>query len=88
MPLSRARAALSQVFGYDDFRPGQDEVIGAVLAGEDVLAVLTEWPDFRELDFARVAESIGGRHVVDARNLLDREAIKALGFSYDGIGRS
>ena len=40
MPLSRARAALKTVFGYDDFRPGQDEVIGAVLAGEDVLAVM------------------------------------------------
>ncbi|MBN9020173.1 MAG: DNA helicase RecQ [Rhizobiales bacterium] len=40
MPLARARAALKQVFGYDDFRPGQDEVIGAVLAGEDVLAVM------------------------------------------------
>jgi len=40
MPLSRARAALKSVFGYDDFRPGQDEVISAVLAGEDVLAVM------------------------------------------------
>ncbi|MCX5513594.1 DNA helicase RecQ [Kaistia algarum] len=40
MPLSRARAALKSVFGYDDFRPGQDEVIGAVLAGENVLAVM------------------------------------------------
>ncbi len=40
MPLSRARAALNSVFGYRDFRPGQQEVIGAVLAGEDVLAVM------------------------------------------------
>jgi ATP-dependent DNA helicase RecQ len=40
MPLSRARAALKSVFGYDDFRPGQDEVIEAVLAGENVLAVM------------------------------------------------
>ncbi|MBB5753088.1 DNA helicase RecQ [Prosthecomicrobium pneumaticum] len=38
--LDPARAALKSVFGYDDFRPGQDEVIGAVLAGEDVLAVM------------------------------------------------
>ncbi len=35
-----ARAALKTVFGYDDFRPGQGEVIGAALAGEDVLAVM------------------------------------------------
>src|SRR5690606_23505694 len=59
-----------------------------VAAGADVLAVLTEWPEFAELDLARVAEVIAGRHVVDARNLLDRDAVKALGFSYDGIGRS
>ncbi|MFN8016810.1 MAG: UDP-glucose/GDP-mannose dehydrogenase family protein [Acidimicrobiales bacterium] len=58
------------------------------VAGADVLAVLTEWPDFREVDFARVAEVIGQRNIVDARNLLDRDALKALGFSYDGIGRS
>ncbi|MBN9060039.1 MAG: ATP-dependent DNA helicase RecQ, partial [Rhizobiales bacterium] len=40
MPLSRARAALKSVFGYDDFRPGQDEVIAAVMRGEHVLAVM------------------------------------------------
>lgn len=57
-------------------------------AGADVLAVLTEWPEFTELSFAKVAEVIGEKNVVDARNLLDRDAIKALGFAYDGIGRS
>ena len=40
MPLQRAREALRTVFGYHDFRPGQEEVIGAVLGGEDVLAVM------------------------------------------------
>jgi ATP-dependent DNA helicase RecQ len=34
------RAALQRLFGYPDFRPGQEEVIRAVLAGEDVLAVM------------------------------------------------
>ena len=38
--LDEARAALKQTFGYDDFRPGQDEVIGAVLDGQDVFAVM------------------------------------------------
>lgn len=38
--LASARAALKTVFGYDDFRPGQAEVLGAVLDGEDVLAVM------------------------------------------------
>src|SRR3712207_2742934 len=38
--LSKARAALKSVFGYDDFRPGQSEIVAAVLAGRDVLAVM------------------------------------------------
>jgi ATP-dependent DNA helicase RecQ len=43
MPLSResdARAILKSVFGYDDFRPGQWEVIEAALGGRDVFAVM------------------------------------------------
>jgi ATP-dependent DNA helicase RecQ len=35
-----ARAALSQVFGFDDFRPGQREAVEAALAGQDVLVVM------------------------------------------------
>ncbi|AWN39424.1 DNA helicase RecQ [Methylobacterium durans] len=38
--LDEARAALRATFGYDDFRPGQAEVIGAVLDGSDVFAVM------------------------------------------------
>ncbi|MEH3145954.1 MAG: DNA helicase RecQ [Methylobacterium frigidaeris] len=38
--LDEARAALRSTFGYDDFRPGQAEVIGAVLDGRDVFAVM------------------------------------------------
>ena len=37
---SDARAALKAIFGYDDFRPGQSEIIGWILAGEDVFAVM------------------------------------------------
>jgi UDPglucose 6-dehydrogenase len=58
------------------------------VAGADVLAVLTEWPQFRELSLERVGASMGTRAVVDARNLLDRDVAKDLGFAYDGIGRS
>ncbi|WP_439816864.1 DNA helicase RecQ [Zavarzinia sp. CC-PAN008] len=38
--IDQARAVLARVFGYPDFRAGQDEVVSAVLAGEDVLAVM------------------------------------------------
>jgi ATP-dependent DNA helicase RecQ len=38
--MSDARAALKTVFGYDDFRPGQREIVDWILAGEDVFAVM------------------------------------------------
>ena len=38
--LQRARAVLKEVFGYDSFRPGQESVIAAILAGRDVMAVM------------------------------------------------
>ena len=39
-PLSDARALLHSVFGFNAFRPGQEEIVRAVLAGENVLAVM------------------------------------------------
>ena len=38
--MGAARSALSTVFGFSDFRPGQEDVLAATLAGEDVLAVM------------------------------------------------
>ncbi len=52
-----------------------------------MLAVLTEWDEFRRLDFAKVASALSSAHVVDARNLLDPAALRRLGFTYEGIGR-
>ncbi|MDB5592666.1 DNA helicase RecQ [Enterovirga sp.] len=37
---SAARTALKEVFGYDEFRPGQEEIVAAILAGQDVFAVM------------------------------------------------
>jgi UDPglucose 6-dehydrogenase len=55
--------------------------------GADVIAVMTEWDEFRWLDFARVRDSMRRPHVVDSRNLLDPAAMRRMGFSYDGVGR-
>ena len=55
--------------------------------GADVLCLLTEWDEFRWLDYSRVAGLVAERAIVDARNLLDPAAMRHLGFSYRGIGR-
>jgi UDPglucose 6-dehydrogenase len=56
--------------------------------GAAVLAVLTEWDDFRWLDMDRVGGLMAQRAVVDARNLLDRAGAVRAGFHYQAIGRS
>ena len=53
----------------------------------DVLAVLTEWDDFRWLDPRRVNTHMRARQVVDGRNLLDRNDWQRAGFIHQGIGR-
>jgi UDPglucose 6-dehydrogenase len=58
-----------------------------VCADADVVVVLTEWDEFRWLDFDRVGEMMRARRIVDARNLLDPAAMRKRGFVYDGLGR-
>ncbi|HEX2383975.1 MAG TPA: nucleotide sugar dehydrogenase [Acidimicrobiales bacterium] len=55
--------------------------------GAEVLVLLTEWDEFKWLDFDKVAESLASLRIVDGRNLLDREALRRRGFVYQGIGR-
>jgi len=55
--------------------------------GADALVVATQWPQFQQLDFDRVAQLMAKLHVIDARNCLNREALQRLGFTYSGVGR-
>ena len=55
--------------------------------GADVLAVLTEWDEFRWVDIAEVKAAMRGRAVVDARNLLERNDWRRAGYEFQGIGR-
>jgi len=59
----------------------------AACDGADVLVVLTEWDEFRWLDFDKIAGLVANRAIVDARNLLESAPLLKLGFSYVGIGR-
>jgi UDPglucose 6-dehydrogenase len=55
--------------------------------GARVLAVLTEWDEFRWLDFDRLLTSMERPAILDARNLLDPVALRRRGFTYEGVGR-
>jgi UDPglucose 6-dehydrogenase len=52
----------------------------------EALLVLTEWPQFRTLDWGQMAKLARRPIVVDTRNLLDRDVLTRAGFAYDGLG--
>jgi UDPglucose 6-dehydrogenase len=56
-------------------------------AGADAVVLLTEWDEFRWVDFERVGSVMRKRALVDARNLLDPAAMRRRGFYYDAVGR-
>jgi UDPglucose 6-dehydrogenase len=55
--------------------------------GCDAIVLVTEWNEFRELDFAEVARRMRGNLVLDGRNFLDPTAIQSAGLTYEGVGR-
>src|SRR4051794_9456641 len=57
------------------------------LEGADAAVLVTEWPEFAELDWNAVAERMARPLLVDGRNFLDPAALTAAGFEYEGIGR-
>ena len=57
-----------------------------VFEGADVVAVLTEWPQFKELDFEKFGALMKGKKIADFRNLLDGAKLKKVGFEYQRIG--
>jgi UDPglucose 6-dehydrogenase len=59
----------------------------AALRDADVVLVLTEWAEFRQLEPSRVGALVSARRIVDARNVLDLAAWRAAGFEARGLGR-
>ena len=57
------------------------------LAGADALAIITEWNEFREPDFAKMRSLMKAPVVFDGRNIYSPEHMRALGFTYFSIGR-
>ncbi|PYR74151.1 MAG: UDP-glucose 6-dehydrogenase [Acidobacteria bacterium] len=57
------------------------------LAGADALAIVTEWNEFREPDFARMRKIMKSPVIFDGRNIYNPEQIRGLGFTYYSMGR-
>jgi UDPglucose 6-dehydrogenase len=63
-----------------------DSALGA-LEGADACILVTEWPEFEQLDWKAASERMAGRLVIDGRNFIDPAAAREAGLVYEGIGR-
>jgi UDPglucose 6-dehydrogenase len=63
-----------------------DDPLDAV-KGVDALLIATEWPEFQAVDLRQVRDAMVGKVIVDARNILDPDAVRRLGMVYLGVGR-
>jgi UDPglucose 6-dehydrogenase len=66
-----------------EFAPDALEVVDDA----DAVVLVTEWQEFRDLDWSRVAGAMRGDLVIDGRNALDADAVRAAGLTYEGVGR-
>jgi UDPglucose 6-dehydrogenase len=55
--------------------------------GADAAVIVTEWPELRDLASPETLEAMSGTLIVDGRNLLDPDEVRAAGFAYEGVGR-
>ena len=56
-------------------------------AGSDAVVLITEWNEFRALDFERLASTVKAKVLVDLRNVYRPDEVRAAGFAYSSIGR-
>jgi UDPglucose 6-dehydrogenase len=57
-----------------------------VAKGAEAIVLLTEWPEFRTLDWPALAGLVGRPIVVDTRNLLDADVLRRAGFTFHALG--
>jgi UDPglucose 6-dehydrogenase len=93
---SRLQTEGAEVKAWDpmvDSHPGLDGVVIEkslleAVRDADAAVIVTEWPELESLASEEVREAMRTPLIVDGRNLLDPEAVRAAGFDYEGIGRS
>jgi UDPglucose 6-dehydrogenase len=79
----KAKETAAAVLKNIDFKKDMYEVF----EGVDLVIILTEWNEFRELDFSVIKNKMKTPNIIDGRNLYDPSQMKAKGFNYVGIGR-
>jgi UDPglucose 6-dehydrogenase len=78
-----AEAGAAELMPGVELAPGPLEAVD----GADAVILVTEWDEFAALDWTSVAEGMNGRLLIDGRNALDPETVRAAGLDYEGVGR-
>ena len=55
--------------------------------GADAAVIVTEWQELLDFPSEETREAMSHPLIIDGRNLLDADAVRALGFAYEGVGR-
>jgi UDPglucose 6-dehydrogenase len=91
---SRLIAEGAEVRGWDPIaRPDlqgvelRDTPLEAV-TGADAAVIVTEWPELLEFPSEETRRAMRHPLIVDGRNLLDADAVRGLGFAFEGVGRT
>lgn len=95
VPMLQERGATVKAFDPQGRKHAEAMMPGVVWAesamdaldGAHVLAVVTEWNEFRALDLKAARERMAAGAIVDLRNIFQPAVARAAGFTYDGIGR-
>ncbi len=64
-----------------------DDDMYSVAKDADLLVVLTDWNEFKEMDLSKIHTMMESPNIIDARNIYDPQKLKNLGFVYRGVGR-
>ena len=92
---SRLMAEGAEVRGWDPVADARELLPGATicatpleaLEGADAAVIVTEWDELKRLPLDEAKQVMRTALVVDGRNVLDPETVRAAGFVYEGIGR-
>jgi UDPglucose 6-dehydrogenase len=96
--IQKLRRANAKCFGYDpaaseaemrEYARLFERVSSAddLASGAHALVLVTEWPEFTELDYAALGAKMKKRVIIDSKNHLDPAKLQAAGFAYQGFGR-
>ena len=95
---ARLRGEGAEVVAYDpvamsnarSLLPGVEmrDTAQAALAESDAAVLVTEWSEFREIDWTAAADQMRRPLLIDGRNFLDADTLRSAGFLYEGIGKA